>query len=579
MMTLYRFRRDRIARNAHAWKLTIGETLIEDLSRRKWNNATERTDSIFFQFIHALNTSDWLTAAYILQSGGSITLEKARSSSNLLLAFMVKQSLEPLFYAADRFHRDRVEWQGDLQQAYQFGTLPVYGPRIVDGRSVTSSYADDADVVEHGRNLTRLIPTFQEYEKINQRYQKPAYTQTGATIHFTQGHNWTFAHARKELLDKNTFSREQRRILVNWDAHRDLSSPFGHLSREMSLLMQWMQIDRDRLLRLVRHAKTPEEISEVTSMISIAGWILPLLYVQQFSDEYLSEIVLVVPREAMKTSREDYWPDYGSYTMDVGHAAIDDDEIDKIHQQLNQNLPSNASSESFTKSSSSLPSIFFEQIKTLQNNGAFKSIQSISSHPSFQTVSEEMSAILQNAHNVKVHIVDPDDPDTIDRILNGAELYLSVDVDFAGTNHLGGWYSDTNPVPHYPLNETPEEEARHKQLIERFEAFFRRNSGTIKGVSVANSPDYTADEARRRPAARILEILTTGATGEQPDWVSAESSRSIPDPLQNHPSRHLLMSLAGILGISITAALIWHYSRCNQIKRDRLDTDTEARED
>ena len=118
-----------------------------------------------------------------------------------------------------------------------------------------------------------------------------------------------------------------------------------------------------------------------------------------------------------------------------------------------------------------------------------------------------------------------------------------------------------------------------KQLIERFEAFFQRNSGTIKGVSVANSPDYTADEARRRPAARILEILTTGASEEQPDWVSAESSRSIPAPLQNHPSRHLLMSLAGILGISITAALIWHYSRCNQIKRDRLDTDTEARED
>ena len=279
-MSLYRFRRDRIARNAHAWKLTIGETLIEDLSRRKWNNATKRTDSIFFQFIHALNTSDWLRAAYILQSGKSVTLENARSSSNLLLASMVNQILEPLFYAADRFQRDRSEWQADLQQAYQFGTLPAYGPRIVDGQSVTSPYAARTEVVEHGRNLTRLIPTFQEYEKINQRYQKPAHTQTGAAIHFTQGHNWTFAHARKELLDKNIFSRERRRILVNWDAHRDLSSPFGHLSQEMSLLMQWMQIDRDRLLRLVRHAKTPEEIAEVTSMISIAGWILPLLYVQ-----------------------------------------------------------------------------------------------------------------------------------------------------------------------------------------------------------------------------------------------------------------------------------------------------------
>lgn len=565
-------RKDRVALRAHQWKLTLGDTLIRDLSSSEWDISSATHDSDLWQLIHALNTSDWLTASYFLNAGNSNTLSLIRGARNTLFYWMATHNLDPLYRAADQFRRDRSEWQGQLQEAYQFGKLPAYGPSGGEESTVSSPYASRSGVVAHGRNLTRLIPIFQEYEKINQLYQKPGRTRTGAAIRFTQGHNWTYAHARKDLLDEFAFPPRQRRILVNWDAHRDLSSPFGHLSQEMSLLMQWMQMDHDRLLWLIRHAKTPEEITEVTSMISIAGWILPLLYSQHFAWDNISEIVLVVPREAMETSRKGYWPGYGSYTMHVGDAAIDHEEIDQLNHFLDQKQ-STTTTHGDLKQSLDLPSVFFEQLKKRQDNDELKSIQSVSAHPSLQTVRDELLDVVQNTQNIKVHVADPDDLDSIGRILNGADIYLSVDVDFSGTTHLGGWYSASNPTPHYPLNDTQEEELRHQQLIERFEEFYRRNAANIKGVSVANSPDYTAEEARRRPAAKIFKILTGGTSGKQPNWISGESNRIIPPQLQKHPSRHLLISLAGILGISITGALFWHYLRSNQIRNDLELTD------
>jgi hypothetical protein len=215
---------------------------------------------------------------------------------------------------------------------------------------------------------------------------------------------------------------------------------------------------------------------------------------------------------------------------------------------------------------------FPDTLKKRLKSGEWKSLQSVSSAAQLQTISDEVSEIVQDIHNVKVHIMDPDHLDAIQEKIGNASVYLSVDVDFAGTTHLGGWYTASNPTPHYPLNRTEAEEMRHLQLINQFQQFYRVNAENIKAVSVANSPDYTAEEARRRPAAKILEVLTTNVSADQPDWISGESNRVIPPRLQKHPARHLLVSLAGILGISITGALFWHYLRTKNNRDSRENT-------
>jgi len=567
--------KDRVATAAHRQKLTIGDTLVTDFVRLENEVATETEDQDFWQFIHALNSSDWITAAYYLHGGQSQTLQRARTRPDSLLHSMAQRNLDPLYQAADRFHQDRSEWQDQLQQAYQFGKLPVYGPRVVDGKNTTVPYASRSDVIVHGRNLTRLIPVFQEHEKINQLYQKPGHTRTGAAIRFTQGHNWSFGHLLTDLLEEKN-GPQQRRVLVNWDAHRDLSSPFGHLAGEMSLLMRWMQTDHDRLLRLIRNAKTPQELVEVTSMISIAGWILPLLYSQRLARENHSEIVLVVPREAMDTSNEGYWPDYGTHSIELGQTLFDHQQVDRLHQLIDQHESHHASPNSDDQSEADARHSVLQQLHANQKGVSLKSLQSFSSKSNLGTLHDALSEIVQEPHDVTVHIVNPDHPDSIQRHLVDAHIYLSVDVDFAGTTQLGGSYSTSNPSPHYPLNSTPQEESRHLQLIERFREFYDQNSENIRSVSVANSPDYTAAEERRRPAAKIFDILTVGASEDQPNWLLGESNRLTPPQLQTHPTRSLLISLAGILGISVTGALFWHYLRCGRIKNGRTDTNANS---
>ena len=72
-------RKDRVATAAHRKKLTIGDTLVTDLVRQGDEVATDSDDPDLWQFIHALNSSDWITAAYYLRGGQSQTLQRART--------------------------------------------------------------------------------------------------------------------------------------------------------------------------------------------------------------------------------------------------------------------------------------------------------------------------------------------------------------------------------------------------------------------------------------------------------------------------------------------------------------------
>lgn len=558
---------DPLARHAHAFQLTLGNAILQELQTKNIRiPQNKKEDPQFSNFIHALNTNDWLAAAYFLSTGESSTLQRLLKQENTLLAHLGKRHLTVLFQAAESFYQDRDAWRGQLQEAYLFGTLPAYGPTVVDGNPVNAPYIFKAGVAKHGRNLTSLIPVFHEYEKINQLYHKPATSTEGAPIRFTQGHNWSYCHARMDLADPKVFHPKKKRVLMNWDAHRDLSPPFRHLSQELAILSDLIPYNNERLLKLIRNADTKQELVEVSAMISIAGWILPLLHSRKFEHEDVSELIIVLPQEAQQTSQKNYWPPYGTHIMQIGHSVADSDEIEKIYNELDRLEPLVELPGPEGENGKRALQRVQNRLATLAQSDGFKAIQSTSEDSRLRTVRQSVSGLVQDTRKIKVHLVDPDNLSGIFKKIGNADIYLSVDVDFSGTAHLGGWYNEVNPIPHYPLNNNSDEEARHVELIQRFESFYQQAAKQIKGVSIANSPDYTADESRRRPASKIMEILTKNVSQDQPDWISGEAHRIVPPKLENHPLHNFLIPAAAALGISLTTALFWHYNRTQKLQ-------------
>ena len=92
-------------------------------------------------------------------------------------------------------------------------------------------------------------------------------TSAGAAIRFTQGHNFSYAHAASARPDERLFPPGRKKVVVNWDAHADLGDPFAN---------PYIQLDKpfDRL----RSANSPDATIQIASSMSIAGWILPLIY-------------------------------------------------------------------------------------------------------------------------------------------------------------------------------------------------------------------------------------------------------------------------------------------------------------
>ena len=490
---------DPLARCAHLSNLTLGDTVLEELQAKGTAIPERQEDAHFHNFIHALNTSDWVGAASFLYAGESQTLKSLLQADASLISMLGHKHLTPLYRAANWFDKDRDEWRGQVQEIYLFGKLPLYGPNMLAGQPGPNSYIYKEGVAQQSGTLTGLINIFHEYDRINQLYQKPATTTAGAPIRYAQGHNWTYAHARLDLANQKLFPENKQRVLMNWDAHRDLGAPFLHLSREMATMREFIPYDKNRLLELIQNAKTKEELIEVTVMVNIAGWILPLLYSKEFETEDISELIIVLPKEAMQTSKRSYWPKYGSFETEVG-------QIVESAVSLNQEgQPGNSGEQD-----------------------EFKGVQSVSKDLWFQSVHPLLAHYVKDKTRIKIHIIDADNTsDILDRVAD-RNVYLSVDVDYTGAIQPGGHCHEANHNPHYPLNKTPEEEARHLELIDRFGDFYRRAADRIRAVSIANSPDFTADETRRRPAARIMSILTGDDLIGQPNWLLGETSRVEP---------------------------------------------------
>ncbi|MEK0338077.1 MAG: hypothetical protein QQN41_11650, partial [Nitrosopumilus sp.] len=271
---------------------------------------------------------------------------------------------------------------------------------------------------------------------------------------------------------------KKKQILINWDAHADLNIPF------IKFLIP---------IKKLQNASTYKEMTRLACHMSISGWILPLFYQDLFKhDNELMEMIWIVPRESQESVNKGIV--YGDFMFDVNYdAATNKYDFDNFRE---------------------------------------------APHPNTDAYQHEKNG---KKKKVIIHIMDPDNIDNIIKKVDDAQILLSVDADYTGTKDFSREYIQDLPEqlrkifsgqPHYPLNRNLKEEERHKQLIRRLGEFYERLKKQVKSVSIAKSPNFTADEERRKPVSKILKIFTGNDLDVQPEWVRQEINRTTMYDLQ-----------------------------------------------
>ena len=153
-------------------------------------------------------------------------------------------------------------------------------------------------------------------------------------------------------------------------------------------------------------------------------------------------------------------------------------------------------------------------------------IRSYSEWPPFRSLNAPN--LLLNPRSFLLKIVDADDATAIEAAIGDANMFLSVDVDYSGTWEHGNGSSSRTTTAISAERELGSA-ARHRQLIDRFAAFYQQFKSQIRSVSVANSPGYTVDEESRKPVADISPRSPRATFKNQPQWVPAEWDR-VADP-------------------------------------------------
>lgn len=492
---------------------TVGRTIHSSLDQQSNSGDGRLTDSPERrQFLHALDMSNWLEAAIFLRETGfrkNLTEATAGTSFPILIG-----TLDTLRLAWEYLDSTRSQWEDEYFVSYAFGKMPALA---TSGPTKSPYPTYDAKAEKFSAAIYKMAPMFQALEVHNQWFQRPGKTRSGSSTRFTQGHNFSYAHCATDLQDRSLFPTNSRTVLVNWDAHADLGDPFENPRGLLENSFDDLQ-----------SAGTFAEKAAVSSSMSIAGWITPLIYqgLLNFEDRE-AHVVWVVPREAQETSNN-YMEPYGEYSFVVG-----DWQLPMTVGEISE------------KSTTAVGDWNRPGSTEIRRYGKGLNLRSV--------ISPE---VLHNQQRCTLHIVDPSDVDTLDTLMKGAHIALSVDVDFAGTREPG-----LSPrkgfLPHYPLTGSAEKRARHEQLLQQLAEFYNRYEKQILTVTIANSPNFTVEEEIRKPVARVLEIVAGNNIEEQPDWIAGELQRVAPRESGSHSNAlNAALSAGGLAGLAITTSLL-----------------------
>ena len=464
------------------------------------------------QFCHALDMSNWLEAAVWL--GDQTFASHVHEFAGRTPAAGVTDALERVLVAWNYLLSTEAQWEEEYFVAYALGKMPA----LATADSSVAAIPDfDEMAFQCGSAIHEMAPLFHALEIFNQRFQQPGRTIDNAPVRVSQGHNYSFAHFAEDLLNPDLFPPDRDRVLVNWDAHADLSGPFDNPRMPMGAPFAALQAAANFAERVV-----------VASSMSISGWILPLLYQGILSvSGHVSRVIWVVPKEAHQTSHN-YMEPYGEYSFVVGDWRLPEskDEITRL-------------------STLRIGDWTIPGATEIRKYGDSKTLRSIVER-----------GLLENQRECKLHIVDPENLPQISQLVEGAAIALSVDADFAGTREPG-LTPRRGFLPHYPLTGSPEKAARHEELLGQLATFVDEHKKQIHSVSIANSPNFTVSEASRKPVAKILSIVTGEDLAGQPKWIAGEIARAPPTEAHSGPgSANSALTLGGISGLLFAAAML-----------------------
>lgn len=492
---------------------TVGEALDFAVTKNSTDETTRpRNSTEWRSFLHALDTSNWLEASlYFSATEISGPCGQALSSTPY---YSLVRALKVLGQGWDYLTANHDQWQDEYFIAYAFGKMPALASGSPNQPPIPQN---NEEIEKHVTAIHHVAPLFHALEMVNQLYQNPGSTVSGAPVRITQGHNFSFAHFSTDLQDEELFSPDQSVVLVNWDAHADLSEPFDN-----------PRIPVQDGFGMLQRSKSFSERILAASFLSIAGWILPVVYQGWLTrPQRKTKLVWVVPKEAMETSKG-YMEPYGAYSLSVGDWLLPD-SIEEISQ-------------------------FSTRSVTDSNIPGSTEIRRFSEHSTLKSISSP--DLLRNAQACELHIVNPDNTSEIDRLLENEQIALSIDADFAGTREPG-----TKPrrgyLPHYPLNGNEKDRKRHVELVQQLGEFCHKFGDQIRAVSIANSPNFSVDEELRKPVSRILRLITSKSKRKQPRWVDNEISRSSAPQLQSTDlSIGRALTIGGIGGLATMIGLL-----------------------
>ncbi|MCM8780228.1 MAG: UPF0489 family protein, partial [Candidatus Omnitrophica bacterium] len=307
-------------------------------------------------FTYFLDTSDWLAAAEILSSG---IPEELQNNPNPELAG-VRDLFRRLNELWEKFNNTTLA-SGHFWW-FLCGTYPL---EVYEG-TVT--------------NLDTNYFYFRELDTLNNAYQQPAFSQTQAPVWNAQDHKWAYLHWKKAQeggwLPKSDAkapeAKEQKTILVHFDAHSDLAAP-----------RYWLA-DPAKKISDIQGARSIQE------RLGIDTFILPAVF-----EGLVDEIVWVVPEEAFRVANPRYQFSYGTYELWVGSYGEIGSDGDRV-VMLDSYSPNNEG--------------------LAANYGDSRRWKA------------------ENIRKIKVHIVSPLGVKTLkEKVASGTHIILDIDEDFLGT--------------------------------------------------------------------------------------------------------------------------------------------------
>ena len=234
------------------------------------------------QFKHALDISDWMQAAILMDD---VIPVKVKDDENIAWLFQGLSAVKDVL----RFHNPYSN-SYDQEGGWYYGKTPLITKNIVPVK-----YHDDVQRLHDSQHIFGFLDAF------NNIFQEPAYLRNGAPVYSGQEHHWAYLAWKKAendgflpLADRTDASQKtQKTVLVRWDAHPDMGATLSG-----DKLLKWLNTIRSQKFQDVSLAESAADDMTLSDFTTPAIW-----------EGLVDKLIFVFPYDFLnEEARDYYWP-------------------------------------------------------------------------------------------------------------------------------------------------------------------------------------------------------------------------------------------------------------------------------